>query len=222
MKVEHLGRLTAREASSIDNLIAVPRCPICDAAITETRVDPRGVEVPYCCGFFLVPVWSCPVLSVLQIRFAIMTDEISPETNIVNEIPESDALTDMAVATPNIPMTPENLVEPLVPPSEENDTNTPTVGSDTAKPQHNPSPPPQATKPESPEAETSKHISEHKDVIGQIRAFYAERGVSVAKTQEVLRYIGCSRVSLNNAFSKLVAAGEFQKVSKGYYEIVQE
>lgn len=65
---------------------------------------------------------------------------------------------------------------------------------------------------------TSQHASQHKDVKGQIRAYFKETGVSVAKTGELLQAIGCSRVSLNTALQKLIEAGEIRQIQKGYYE----
>ena len=37
---------------------ALMRCPDCQNHITQLREDPRGDEVPYCCGFFWRPKWS--------------------------------------------------------------------------------------------------------------------------------------------------------------------
>ena len=66
------------------------------------------------------------------------------------------------------------------------------------------------------------HASQHKDVKGQIRAFFKDWGVSVAKTQELRNALGCSRVSLNNALKKLQKDSEIRKISHGYYEIVRK
>lgn len=69
---------------------------------------------------------------------------------------------------------------------------------------------------------TTQHASQHKDVKGQIRTFFNDFGVSVAKTQEMRNALKCSRVSLNNALKKLQKAGEIRKISHGYYEFIRK
>ena len=69
---------------------------------------------------------------------------------------------------------------------------------------------------------TTQHASQHKDVKGQIRAFFKDFGVSVAKTQEMRNALNCSRVSLNNALKKLQEDGEIRKISHGYYEFIRK
>lgn len=90
------------------------------------------------------------------------------------------------------------------------------------QPTHQPTSQPHAIETEARRHTTTQQASQHKDVIGQIRAFFNDFGVSVAKTQELRNALKCSRVSLNNALKKLQKDGEIRKIAHGYYEIVRK
>ena len=65
---------------------------------------------------------------------------------------------------------------------------------------------------------SSRHAAQHTDVKGQIQAYFRNNNISVAKTEELLEVIECSRVSLNNALKRLLEDGEIRKIKQGYYE----
>lgn len=63
----------------------------------------------------------------------------------------------------------------------------------------------------------SRHASQHTGVKGQIWDYFIEQDITVAKTEDLLKAIGCSRVSLNNALGKLIDDGKIRRIQKGYY-----
>lgn len=92
----------------------------------------------------------------------------------------------------------------------------------THQPTHQSTSQPHAIETQTRRHTTTQHASQHKDVKGQIRTFFKDFGVSVAKTQEMRNALNCSRVSLNNALKKLQEDGAVRKISHGYYEFIRK
>ena len=44
--------------SRFQTFVAEPVCPMCRQPITRIREDPRGVEMPHCCGVYWIPQWK--------------------------------------------------------------------------------------------------------------------------------------------------------------------
>ena len=128
------------------------------------------------------------------------------------EIPEASAtepITDAPPSPQEIPSHQPHTIETL-------DTQTtPETQPDAPQSQH-----PTQT-PQNDTDKRSKHASHHKDVIGQILAYFTEKDVSVAKREDLLKFIEGSAVRLNTALKQLIKIGEIRRISKGYYEKIK-
>ena len=68
----------------------------------------------------------------------------------------------------------------------------------------------------------SPHASRHKNLKGQVRAYFTNKGVWLAKFEDLYNAIDGSRTGLSNALNKLIDDGYIRRISDGYYERVRK
>lgn len=76
-----------RRLSHLPTFVAELSCPMCQEPFTMAKVhpDPRGVEMPYCCGVYWVPRWKF-VNGHLQVHLTFyFPDGMPHESNIIHE-----------------------------------------------------------------------------------------------------------------------------------------
>ena len=82
--------------SHLNTFVADVSCPICHTPITRVRSDPRGVELPHCCGLYWIPKWKI-LGGKLQVHLTYYRPEgMANEKYIIheNEIQEDPKSTD--------------------------------------------------------------------------------------------------------------------------------
>lgn len=72
----------------LQTFVVEPACPICRQPIQRLREDPRGVEIPHCCGVYWIPRWKF-VNGHLQFHLTYYAPFLPGDGNIrhENEIP---------------------------------------------------------------------------------------------------------------------------------------
>ena len=72
----------------LPTFVAEPVCPICRQPIQRLREDPRGVEIPFCCGVYWIPRWKF-LNGHLQFHLTYYAPILPGDGNIIheNEIP---------------------------------------------------------------------------------------------------------------------------------------
>lgn len=148
-------------------------------------------------------------------RQAIPSDAIFPREPTAIEsrtLPDTDDLT-RATETQHQHTEKRPTPQPVKPP------NVTQTRQNTAAQQTTPTQ--QASSETLPSKHASKHASHHKDVKGQVRAYFAEKDVYLAKTGELHNAIGCSRTRLSEVLLELIDDGELRQIQKGYYEKIK-
>lgn len=68
-----------------NTFVAEVSCPKCQHPLTSVRADPRGIDLPHCCGFYWVPRWKI-VGGKLQFHLTYYRPEgMAYEKNIIHE-----------------------------------------------------------------------------------------------------------------------------------------